>query len=58
MIAMRRSDLPREAIRNRTSLSASAWTIDSISMQPTSCLEGQPAHRLLDNLPFGGTLKV
>ena len=58
MIAMRKSDRPREAIRNRTSLSDSAWTIDSISMQPTNCLKGQPAQRLLDNLPFGGTLKV
>ena len=55
MIAMHGSDRLREAAQNHTSLYASAWTIASISVQPTSCLKGQPAQRLLDSLPFGGT---
>ena len=43
MIAMRGSDRPGEAVRNRTSLFAYAWIVDSIIVQPAGCLKGQPA---------------
>ena len=58
MIAMRGSDRPSEAIQYRTSFSALAWTVDSTTVQPASCLKGQPTQRLSDSLPFGGTLKA
>ena len=58
MISMRESNRPREVVRNRTSLSALALTIDSTAVQPTGCLKGQPAQRLSDSLPFGLTLKA
>ena len=54
MIAMREFNRPGEAVLNRTSLSAPAWTIDSTAMQPSGCLKGQPTQCLLDSLPFDG----
>ena len=58
MIAMCGSDRPGEAVRNRPSLSAPAWTVDSTAEQPVGCLKGQSAQRLSNSLPFGGTLKT
>ena len=58
MIAMRGSDCLGEALWNRTSLFAPAWTIDSTVVQSTGCLKGQPAQRLSDSLPSSGTLKA
>ena len=58
MIAMHGSDRLGEAVQNRTSFSASTWTIDSTIVQPAGYLKGQPTQRLLDSLPFCGTLKV
>ena len=55
---MGRSDRLGEVVRNCTSLSAPTRTIDSTVVQTVGCLKGQPAQRLLDSLPFGGTLKV
>ena len=58
MITMRGSDHPVEVVWNHTSLFTQAWTVDSIVVQPIGCLKGQPAQRLLDSLPFDGTLKA
>ena len=58
MIAMCRSDHPREVVRNLTSLSAPTWTFDSTVVQPTSYLKGQRSQRFSNSLPFGGTLKA
>ena len=58
MITMRWYDRPREPVRNCTFLSASAWTVDSTTMQPTGCLKGQLAQGLSDSLPVGGKLKA
>ena len=58
MIAMHESDRLGKAIRDCTPLSALAWTVDSIVVQPVGCLKGQPTQRLSDSLPFGGTLKA
>ena len=43
MIAMRGSNRPGEAVQNLTSLSASAWTVDSTVVQPFGRLKGQSA---------------
>ena len=58
MIVVRRSDRLREAVRNRTSLSAPAWTVDSTVVKLTGCLKVQPSQRFSDSLRFGGTLKA
>ena len=55
---MSKSHSPREVVRNLTSLSSLALTIDSTAVQPVGCLKCQPAQRLLDSLPFSGTLKT
>ena len=45
MIAMRGFDLRVEDFQSSSPLSASAWIVDNIVVQPTNCLKGQPAQR-------------